>query len=111
MDIRGESAGRRESGDVRVYGEPYEARDGTTVITVSRLHRRRGAEPIPVPVGVFATHEGQTTWLPALDRTRTELLAEVIGLSATIIGLSSAVIATVAVLRRPPWPDLSNYRR
>ncbi|WP_433679091.1 hypothetical protein [Nocardia sp. CA-119907] len=86
--------------DVLVYGQPYETSDGATVITVTRTGSLlRGTHP----VGVFVVHDGQVGWTPAVDATRITLLGE-------LIGLLAAVIATLAVLRRPPWPDLKGYR-
>ncbi|MFC9356389.1 hypothetical protein ACFTZB_07365 [Rhodococcus sp. NPDC057014] len=79
----------------RIYGEPYETTDGTTVLTVTRFRGIRG----PAPVGIFVVHGGTVSWEPAVDGTRVALLGE-------FIGLAAAVIATLAVLRRPPWPDL-----
>lgn len=74
-----------------LFGEPYETQDGTTVIPVSR------------PVGVFAIREGEVKWEPAVDATRVALLAVTTGLVAATLG-------TLAVLRRPPWPDVSLRR-
>ncbi|TSD45171.1 hypothetical protein FFI94_002705 [Rhodococcus sp. KBS0724] len=91
---------RAGSGAAKIFDEPYETSDGTTIITVSRLHWRLRGNPIPVPVGVFSIRDGKALWVPATDHSRIALLGEVIGLAA-------AVIATAAVLRRPPWPDLS----
>lgn len=83
--------------DSLAYGQPYETSDGTTVITVTRtgglLHSAR-------PVGAFVVHDGEVSWTPAVDATRIALMGE-------LIGLLAAVIATLAILRRPPWPDLS----
>lgn len=79
-----------------VYGEPYRTADGATVITVTNL---RGA-----PLGVFVIAGDQARWLAAVDANR-------IGLLGVITGLLAAVIASLAVLRRPPWPDLRNYGR
>ncbi|TJZ78398.1 hypothetical protein FCG67_10130 [Rhodococcus oryzae] len=88
--------------EMRVYGEPYETAKGATIITVARLGGSRfGPRDVAaVPVGVFVIHDGAVTWKPAVDETR-------IALMAVSIGLASAVLATLAVLRRPPWPDLS----
>lgn len=83
-----------------MFGEPYETPDGTTIITVSRLSWNGTST---VPLGVFAIREGEASWQPAVDATRIALMGETIGLAA-------AVIATLAVLRRPPWPDLSGRR-
>ncbi len=79
----------------RVYGEPYRTADGGTVITVAKV--RDGAA---TPMGVFVVHDGTARWVPAVDKNR-------IALIGAITGLISAVLASVAVLRRPPWPDLS----
>ncbi|MGY4098874.1 hypothetical protein ACW2Q0_04800 [Nocardia sp. R16R-3T] len=83
--------------DSLTYGQPYETSDGATVITVTRtgglLHGAR-------PVGAFVVHEGELSWTPAVDATRIALMGE-------LIGLLAAVIAALAILRRPPWPDLS----
>ncbi|WP_433192756.1 hypothetical protein ACQP1G_29165 [Nocardia sp. CA-107356] len=86
--------------DSLVYGRPHETTDGATVITVARTGGLlRGSRPI----GVFVVHDGQAAWAPAVDVTRIALLGE-------LIGLLAVVIATLAVLRRPPWPDLSGDR-
>lgn len=80
-----------------MFGEPYETADGSTVITVARA----GGGPFPAaPLGIFVIHDGKVSWESAIDTTRVALFAEFIGLAAT-------VIATLAVFRRPPWPDLS----
>jgi hypothetical protein len=79
----------------RVYGEPYGTADGGTVITVAKV---RGGTT--TPMGVFVVHGGTARWVPAVDANR-------IALIGVVTGLISAVLASVAVLRRPPWPDLS----
>ena len=79
----------------RVYGEPYRTGDGATVITVAKV---RG--DTATPVGVFVVQGDKASWVPAIDANR-------IALIGVITGLLSAVIASLAVLRRPPWPDLS----
>jgi hypothetical protein len=79
----------------RVYGEPYRTPDGATVITVAKV--RDGAAS---PVGVFVVQAGSARWVAAVDANR-------IALIGVITGLISAVLAGVAVVRRPPWPDLS----
>ncbi len=79
----------------RVYGDPYPMADGGTVITVAKV--RAGTS---MPVGVFVIHGGTVRWVPAVDANR-------IALVGVITGLITGVIASVAVLRRPPWPDLS----
>jgi hypothetical protein len=79
----------------RVYGEPCQTADGATVMTVAKV---RG--DTATPVGVFVFQGSKASWVPALDANR-------IALIGVITGLLSAVIASLAVLRRPPWPDLS----
>jgi hypothetical protein len=79
----------------RVYSEPYQTADGATVITVAKV---RGGTA--TPIGVFVVQGGKASWVPALDANR-------IALIGVLTGLLSAVIACLAVLRRPPWPDLS----
>jgi hypothetical protein len=79
----------------RVYGEPYRTGDGATVVTVAKV---RGGSA--TPVGVFVIQGNAASWVPAIDANR-------IALIGVITGLLSAVIASLAVLRRPPWPDLS----
>jgi hypothetical protein len=80
-----------ESDASRVYGQPYETADGTTIIPVART--RGGA------IGVFVVKDGKARWSPAVDATR-------IALAGISVGLVSATLACVAMIRRPPWPDL-----
>ena len=77
----------------RVYGEPYETADGATVI------------PVAKPPGVVVVHQGKACWVPAVDGNR-------IALIGVITGLLAAVIASLAVLRQPPWPKMTftDYR-
>ncbi|WIM87096.1 hypothetical protein PT015_19845 [Candidatus Mycobacterium wuenschmannii] len=79
----------------RVYGEPYRTSDGATVIPVSKV--RSGSA---TPVGVFVIQGGTTQWVAAVDSDR-------IALIGVITGLIAAVLGSLALLRRPPWPDLS----
>lgn len=79
----------------RVYGEPYPMADGGTVITVAKVRADTAT-----PVGVFVIQGGSVRWVAAVDANR-------IALIGVITGLISAVLASMAVLRRPPWPDLS----
>ncbi len=101
----------------RVYGEPYETADGTTVIPVARIRSGRprsdrdtddteGTDAAgalgftAAPVGVFVVHGGKTSWVPAVDGSR-------IALIGATTGLLAAVISTLAVLRQPPWPRIT----
>ena len=76
-----------------VYGQPLEV-DGATVIPVAKV---RGSSA--TPIGVFVIRDDEVTWTAAVNQDRIALLG-------VITGLASAVIATLAVLRRPPWPDI-----
>ncbi|MFI6046944.1 hypothetical protein ACIA8C_35360 [Nocardia sp. NPDC051321] len=99
MTIIGRSVRRLEPGatSVPVFGEPYETSDGSTIITATRV----GGGPFAAaPLGIFVIHDGTVRWESAVDTTRVALFGE-------FIGLAAAVIATLAVFRRPPWPDLS----
>lgn len=51
------------------------------------------------PVGVFVIKDGKATWEPAVD-------AERIAMMGILVGLVSATLAGIAMVRRPPWPDL-----
>ncbi len=79
-----------------VYGEPFETADGAIVITVAR---RGVLGPVLRPAGVFVVRDGAATWVPAVDFNRIAFMGE-------LIGLLAAVITGLAILRRPPWPDL-----
>jgi hypothetical protein len=70
-----------------VFGEQYQTPDGATVIPVSK------------PVGVFVIKDGKPIWSPAADGTR-------IALMGILCGLVAATCAGIAMVRRPPWPDL-----
>lgn len=102
MNIRAITDPQR-AGGAYVFGEPYETPDGTTIITVTGFRHagfgRRDALPLPKPLGVFVIRSGEVRWEAAADATRIALMGELIGLVAATIG-------TLAILRRPPWPDL-----
>ena len=88
MNLRDATQLRRVDHDAaRVYGEPYETADGATVIPCVR------------PVGVFVVKDGKAEWQPAVDATRVALMG-------ILVGLVSATLAGLAMVRRPPWPDL-----
>lgn len=70
-----------------VFGHQYQTPDGATVIPVSK------------PVGVFVIKDGKPTWSAAVDNTR-------VALFGVLVGLVSATLAGVAMVRRPPWPEL-----
>ncbi|MBH0776914.1 hypothetical protein [Nocardia bovistercoris] len=91
----------RADGTARIFGEPYETADGSTVITASSVHDLAGdCGYSVVPLGIFVIRGGEVTWKAADTTSRAALFGE-------LIGLVTGVIATLALLRRPPWPDLS----
>ena len=73
--------------DLTVFGQQYHTPDGATVI------------PVAKPVGVFVVKDGTPVWAPASDATRIALMGILVGLVAT-------ALAGVAMVIRPPWPDL-----
>lgn len=85
----------------RVFAEPYHTPDGATVIPVAKIGRG-GSATAAKPLGVFVIRDGGTTWVPAVDADR-------IALIGVVTGLVTAVIGCLAILRRPPWPDLSDH--
>jgi hypothetical protein len=89
-----------------VYGQPYETTDGVTVIPVAKVRGRTGPGAHEAdlriaarPVGVFVIKDGQASWEPAVDATRIAVLG-------VLTGLIGTAFATLAMVRRPPWPDL-----
>jgi hypothetical protein len=70
-----------------VFGKQYQTPDGAIVIPVSK------------PVGVFVIKDGTPTWSSAADGTRIASLG-------ILCGLVAATGAAIAMVRRPPWPDL-----
>lgn len=101
-----------EGRSMNVYSQPYENADGATIIMVSRVRgKMRPAklesadgpdDEIAVrakPVGVFVIRGDDVKWEPAIDATR-------IALVGAVTGLIAATLATLAMVRRPPWPDL-----
>ena len=91
----------------RVFGRPYETADGTTVVPVAKV--RTASKPGVVadsrfalgakPLGVFVVKDGKASFVPAVDAGR-------IAMMGIVVGLVSAALAGVAMVRRPPWPDL-----
>lgn len=84
-----------------VYGEPHQTPDGTTVITAARVTAwgPDGSRVTATPLGAMVIRGEKAKWVAAVDANR-------IGMVGVLTGLLSAVIASLAVLRRPPWPDL-----
>ncbi|WP_405488313.1 hypothetical protein [Nocardia sp. NBC_00511] len=79
-----------------VYGEPHETSDGTTIITASRVGGFKGGLR---PLGIFVVRGDQVKWEPAVDAGRIAMLG-------VLTGLIAATLGTLAVVKRPPWPDL-----
>jgi hypothetical protein len=82
----------------RVYGEPYQTAGGATVIPVAKI-RERGHFSAQ-PIGVFVIDGDRARFVPAVDGNR-------IALVGALTGLLAAVIATLALLRQPPWPRIT----
>lgn len=76
-----------DPGALAQFGQQYQTPDGATVIPVSK------------PVGVFVVKDGKPVWSPAVDGTRLAMMG-------ILVGLVSATFAGIAMVRRPPWPDL-----
>lgn len=100
-----------------VYSQPYETTDGATVIAVSKVRGKvrpvkanelkASSEQVAVhakPVGVFVLRGGDVKWEPAVDATA-------IALVGVLTGLVAATFATLAMVRRPPWPDIRQFHR
>lgn len=83
-----------------VFGDPHVTPDGTTVIPVSRVRRRRNGEDRVSAIGVYTVRDGETSWCPAVDADR-------IALIGVTTGLIAATLGSLAVLRQPPWPALA----
>lgn len=69
------------------FGTQYQTPDGATVI------------PLAKPAGVFVVKDGKPSWQAATDDTR-------IALFGILVGLVATVFAGIAMVIRPPWPDL-----
>ena len=83
----------------RVFGEAYETADGTTVIPVTNVRGDSRFALRAKPAGVFVVKDGKAAWVPAVDTGRVAMMG-------ILVGLVSATLAGVAMVRRPPWPDL-----
>jgi hypothetical protein len=83
-----------------VFSDPHTTPDGATIVAVSSVR----ADGSATAAGVFAVSDGRCTWTPAVDQTR-------IAMFGIAVGLVAATISALAVLRRPPWPDLSGTVR
>jgi hypothetical protein len=95
----------------QVFSQPIQTADGATIIVVSKVRGKfRPSQDGPhqeivvraKPVGVFVIRGGDVKWEPAVDATRVALMGE-------LIGLVAATLATAAMVRRPPWPDIKQW--
>ena len=95
-----------------VYSQQYETADGATLITVGKIRGKvRAVKANPLeeatevvavqakPVGMYVLRGGEAKWQPAVDTTA-------IALVGALTGLVAGTLATLAMVRRPPWPDL-----
>jgi hypothetical protein len=78
--------------------EPVIVDEDTTVIPVTR-GRGRSTRTI----GVLVVRDGTTTWVPTIDQERLMMIG-------ALTGLAAATLACLAVLRKPPWPDVTITR-
>lgn len=81
------------------WGDPITIDDQTTIVHATRETR----DGRTIPVGALTISEGTTTWTPAFDGT---LLA----LAGIGVGLVAATLGTLAVLRSPPWLQITLTR-
>ena len=51
-------------------------------------------------MGIYTVSAEGATWTPAVDASRHALIG-------VCTGFAAAVIGTIAVLRRPPWPEMT----
>ena len=77
----------------RVHGEPI-VTDDATLIPVTR--HRVGAS---TTIGMFVVRPNGTTWVPVVDADR-------IATIGVATGFVAAALSCLAVLRKPPWPDV-----
>ena len=101
-----------DGGATHVYSQPYETADGVTVIAAAKVRGKvrpvkanaleAASEQVAIhakPLGVFVLRGGDVKWEPAIDATP-------IALIGVLTGFAAATLATMAMVRRPPWPDL-----
>ncbi len=101
-----------DGGATHVYSQPYETADGVTVIAAAKVRGKVhpvkanalevASEEVAIhakPLGVFVLRGGDVKWEPAIDATP-------IALIGVLTGFAAATLATLAMVRRPPWPDL-----
>lgn len=101
-----------DGGATHVYSQPYETADGITVIAAAKVRAKvrpvkanaleAASEEVAIhakPLGMFVLRGGDVKWEPAIDATP-------IALIGVLTGFAAATLATLAMVRRPPWPDL-----
>jgi hypothetical protein len=69
------------------FGEAFQTADGAMVI------------PVTSPKGIFVVKDGAASWVAAVNSERVALMG-------ILVGLVSATLACLAMVRRPPWPDV-----
>ncbi|HEV3359483.1 MAG TPA: hypothetical protein VG247_21975 [Pseudonocardiaceae bacterium] len=79
------------------FGEPYEMANGTVIVTVSRKGWGKRPER---PLGLYTIRADGTTWTPAAETGRPMTIL-------ACAGFLAAALSTAAVLRRPPWPEMT----
>lgn len=76
-----------------VYGDPI-VTDSATLIPVTRQRSTTSSA-----VGVFVVRPDGTMWVPVVDADR-------IATIGVATGFVAATLGCLAVLRKPPWPDV-----
>lgn len=100
MDVKETIAAARDSLSARrVYGEPYE-RDGVTVIPAASVRGGGGGGGSETeqssdggsgfglmarPVGAYVIRDGEVSWQPVFDLTRTIVGCQLLGLAAIVL--------------------------
>ncbi len=83
-------------GSGTIFSDPQVLSDGSSVIFVTGTTWWGSTRAI----GMYTVAGSDTTWTPAMDSSRATLIG-------VCTGLIAATLGTIAVLRRPPWPDMS----
>jgi hypothetical protein len=69
--------------------------------TVIPITRGRGRSTRTI--GALVVRDGNATWVPTIDQERLMMIG-------ALTGLAAATLACLAVLRKPPWPDVTITR-
>ena len=78
------------------WSDPITIDDQTTIVHATR-EARNGRM---VPVGTLTVSGGSSTWTPAYDVT-------LIALGGICVGLAAAAMGGLAIVRRPPWQQIT----